>query len=366
MNMRKHTGKEKTMTGKTIAGVELEYREGASDKVYKVEVVESGSGYRVDFAYGRRGSALSAGTKTHDAVPLEQALRIYNRLVKSKTAKGYVEAVPGTAAATSMPKGGRRDTGLRSQLLNAITRAEALALLACDNWCVQEKHDGRRLMIRKTGSDVVAANRNGMAVSAPEAVIAELKTLPCDFVGDGECVGEVWHVFDVLELDGVNFRERPYRDRLRAAETVFGAGVSARAVATATGRAKAAAMAGLESRGREGAVFKDMDSAWNACRPNTGGSALKLKFWNTCSCVVAKANAGRRSVALELGGTGVGNVTVPPNAAMPEPGAVVEIRYLYVQGPRGRLYQPLYMGERDDIGPESCTFETQKLKRKAA
>ncbi len=354
------------MSRNTVAAVDLEYREGSSDKVYRAEVVESGCGYAVNYAYGRRGSALNAGTRTPAAVPLEQALKIYGKLVKSKTAKGYVEAVPGTAAPTAMPEGGRRDTGLRSQLLNAIDRAEAEALLGDEYWCLQEKHDGRRLLIRKAGADVVAANRNGMAASAPESVAAELKAMPHEFVADGECVGEIWHVFDMLELDGEDLRQRPYRERLRAVERVFGAGVHARAVATATGRAKAAALAGLETRGREGAVFKNMDAAWNAGRPNTGGSALKLKFWNTCSCVVAKANAGRRSVALELDGTGVGSVTVPPNTAMPEPGAVVEVRYLYVQGPRGSLYQPVYMGARDDIAPEACTFETQKLKRKAA
>ena len=353
-------------TGKTIAAVDLEYREGASDKVYHAEVVETGSGCVVNCAYGRRGRALNAGTKTPEPVAPDRALKIYNALVKSKTAKGYVGAGSGTVAATAMPEGGRVDTGLRSQLLNAIGREEAEALAGDDDWCLQEKHDGRRLLVRRSGTRVVAANRNGMACSAPAAVVAELKSLPLDFEADGECVGEIWHVFDVLALDREDMRPRPYRDRLRAVETWFGSGVHARAVATATAGMKSAALASLEQRGREGAVFKNLAAAWNPGRPGSGGNALKLKFWNTCSCVVSGANAGRRSVALELEGIRVGSVTVPPNADMPGPGDIVEVRYLYVQGPRGRLYQPVYMGARDDIGPGDCTFAVQNLKRKAA
>ncbi len=95
------------------------------------------------------------------------------------------------------------------------------------------------------------------------------------------------------------------------------------------------------------------------------GTALKCKFWASCSCVVLKVNA-RRSVELELSGRSVGNVTIPPNHEIPVAGQIVEIRYLYVASPGGSLYQPIYLGVRDDVHITDCTFERQGIKYKAA
>ena len=80
--------------------------------------------------------------------------------------------------------------------------------------------------------------------------------------------------------------------------------------------------------------------------------------------MVLRANAGKRSVELGLDDRPAGNVTIPPNHPIPGIGRVVEIRYLYVTGPGGSLYQPVYLGERDDVGPEECTAEAQRLKYK--
>ena len=41
--------------------------------------------------------------------------------------------------------------------------------------------------------------------------------------------------------------------------------------------------------------------------------------------------------------------------------AVVEVRYLYAF-PEGRLYQPVYLGRRDDVGAEACGREQLKFK----
>ena len=44
--------------------ITLYYREGSSDKIYQVAIEEQNGGWVVHFAYGRRGSALTTGTKT--------------------------------------------------------------------------------------------------------------------------------------------------------------------------------------------------------------------------------------------------------------------------------------------------------------
>ena len=71
------------------SSIALEYREGTSDKVYRAAIEQSGEGYVVDFAYGRRGTAMNTGTKTATPVSLAEATGIYTKLVRSKIAKGY-------------------------------------------------------------------------------------------------------------------------------------------------------------------------------------------------------------------------------------------------------------------------------------
>jgi bifunctional non-homologous end joining protein LigD len=44
----------------------------------------------------------------------------------------------------------------------------------------------------------------------------------------------------------------------------------------------------------------------------------------------------------------IGNVKIPANFAVPEPGTLVETRYLYAY-PGGSLYQPVYLGPRNDV-----------------
>jgi len=347
----------------TAVSVDLEYREGSSDKVYRAAIEPSGDGHVVNFAYGRRGSTLNAGTKTQRPVSYDEARKIYEKLVKSKTAKGYRPV--GSGSGLGMIAAQRADTGLRPQLPVAIDADDGHAVrsyLEDDNWGLQEKHDGRRMMIRNQDG-LAACNRNGLATATPAGVAASLREVRTGFVVDGECVGETYYVFDLLEF-GRDIRDCGYAERLAALCGEFGnLGPAVVVVETVTGTLrKKTRFEKLRALNREGAVFKDLDARWSQ---GSSPAAVKAKFWTTCSCVVAAVNA-RRSVALALDGVGVGNVGIPPNAVMPEPGQVVEIRYLYVAGPGGSLYQPVYLGIRDDIGAEACGFGNQHLKYKAA
>lgn len=356
------------MNSKVIESIELRYQEGSSDKVYKASVEQAEAGYVVNFAYGRRGSTMNTGTKTQEPVTLEEAQKVYSKLVKSKTAKGYRALTgSGSTAAIGVTDNTGEDTGLRPQLLNPIDMTEAAVYMNDSNWCVQEKFDGRRLLIRKAGGTVTAANRRGLAVACPNAVIAALEPAATEFVLDGELVGEKLHCFDMLETHNSDMRRLPYSQRLPMLRAYFGTLKCGafEVVHTEYGRTKRRFVEQLRAEGKEGAVFKQLNSVWSAGRPSTGGSALKLKFWESCSCVVSGINR-QRSVELALGGKSVGNVTIPPNHAIPQTGQVVEVRYLYVNAHGGSLYQPVYLGVRGDVLPDECTLELQQLKYKAA
>tara|TARA_Y100001970_G_scaffold232603_1_gene289615 strand:- start:753 stop:1025 length:273 start_codon:yes stop_codon:yes gene_type:complete len=69
--------------------ISLSFTEGASDKVYQAELKEVEGGSNVTFQCGRRGNPLQSGTKTKTPAPYQDAKKIYDKLVKSKTSKGY-------------------------------------------------------------------------------------------------------------------------------------------------------------------------------------------------------------------------------------------------------------------------------------
>ena len=69
--------------------ITLSYREGSSDKVYQASIEPNGGLFVVNFAYGRRGSTLTTGTKTQNPVDHDSARNIYDKLVREKKAKGY-------------------------------------------------------------------------------------------------------------------------------------------------------------------------------------------------------------------------------------------------------------------------------------
>ena len=107
-------------------------------------------------------------------------------------------------------------------------------------------------------------------------------------------------------------------------------------------------------------------------RPNTGGTQLKFKFVESASFVVTARNA-KRSVSLGLfdnkgdGNTLVpaGNVTIPPNHAVPAVGEVCETKFLYAFRESGCIYQPVYVGKRCDIPASECTTDQLKYKSQA-
>ncbi|MCY3018598.1 MAG: WGR domain-containing protein [Planctomycetota bacterium] len=191
----------------------LYFREGTSDKVYRAVLEEKNGGFVVNFAFGRRGSTMQTGTKTNAPIPFQKAKSIYDKLVREKTAKGYTAGPDGTPYAHSENE--QRDTGLRCQLLNSITEAEAEKLLDDPGWWMQEKYDGRRALVKKdeTGA-VTGINRKGLAIGLPEPIVAQAKQIAGTFVIDGECVGDKLYAFDCLEREGIEVAGFPYSKRL--------------------------------------------------------------------------------------------------------------------------------------------------------
>ena len=321
----------------TIQSASLHYREGNSDKVYHAAIEPKGEGYIVTFAYGRRGNTLNTGIKSDIPVPLATATKLFNKLVASKVAKGYQP--DGEAAKPYQQTGDEgRDSGIRCQLLNPIEKEDVPRLLTGRTHCLQEKHDGRRLMVRKQGDEITGINRRGLVVAIPDAIRLAVEHIPYDVLIDGEAVGDTLHAFDLLEVKGNDLRQRRYLDRFAGLIMVVPPNQPAlRWVSTSIDpNDKVEIYEELRSTNREGVVFKEVDAPYSAGRPNSGGPQLKFKFVESASFVVTGHNT-KRSVTLCLYDgdklVPAGNVTIPPNHAVPAPYEVVEIPLL-LQGKR--------------------------------
>jgi bifunctional non-homologous end joining protein LigD len=349
----------------------LYFREGSSDKVYHLALEAKDDGYVVTFAFGRRGGTLATGRKTTGPVSYAQARQIYDRLLKEKTAKGYTPGECGTPFQQT-PQG-QRDTGIRPQLLNPIAEADVAALIASDDWWMQPKYDGQRVLIRKSGEQVTGINRCGLTIALPQPLVDAVRQIPASHgLLDGELVGSVYHGFDLLARGETDLRPLPYAARHDAALNLLDAVRSdaLRYADTATQPAtKQKLYDRLKAADAEGVVFKQRLAPYTPGRPAHGGTQLKCKFWTTVSCIVAQnpgAESDRRSVPVELYDTAgqrvpVGRVSIPSNVPVPQAGAVIEVRYLYAC-PGGSLYQPVFIHRRDDVLPVECSVGQLKYK----
>jgi predicted DNA-binding WGR domain protein len=115
----------------------LVYQAGNSDKVYEVDLSEvAPERYMVNYRYGKRGANLREGAETVTALPLAEAQKVFDRLVRSKVTKGYQEAgtvAPGAVAATiSTPveigeESDARHRAILARLMLAVNNRNAVA-----------------------------------------------------------------------------------------------------------------------------------------------------------------------------------------------------------------------------------------------
>jgi len=344
-------------------------REGSSDKEYNIFIEDSATvpgAYDVRATWGRRGAARDSQYKAN-GVTMLQAEATLMSLKRSKEAKRYREdpslaqgtpltAVPAativsnTAAAPATPE--REYTELKPQLLNPITVDDMETYITSDEWLAQEKLDGKRIMVEVNFGQITASNRRSWKVGIPQDVAEELSKFD-DCILDGELVGGVYYVFDCLGHNGEDLRSDSYMNRFnRLVESVIGDRMLYQVDIVPTAYStddKRNLVKSLEHK--EGVVFKLLSAPHEVGRPNKLGSQLKCKFWSSATCVVSAVNT-KRSIAVSVdspdGFVPVGNVTVPPNHELPNVGDCVEVKYLYAHK-EGSLYQPQYLGTRDDV-----------------
>ena len=344
--------------------VALFMTEGSSDKEYRAQLVQAESGWLVNFQNGRRGKPLRHGTKTAAALPYDQALEVYGKLVKSKKKGGYTESADGRTF-QDLPDG-LEHSGVRLQLLSEVDASNEDGiekLLEDPDWFLQQKHDGERRALIKDGDNVYGTNRDGIIVPlATEVVDALLQFKTKKIIIDGEDMGSHIAVFDLLHLEDGDTKILPFSKRINLLNHMIYTtpGIEA----TGPLRSSTTARSAQEKRslynrarelGQEGLVFKHKDAPYEAGRTI---SQYKVKFKAEATCQVIERNATKRSASIGVlvepmkaddkvpTLLPVGNVTLPPSVEV-KPGDLIEVQYLYAyQG--GSLYQPVFKCHRSD------------------
>lgn len=357
--------------------VKLFFQEGNSDKVYYARIVPAGASvYDVVVQWGRRGSTLSQGKKAVK-VSLEKAQATLDRLVKEKTNKGYeamtaqvkpAEVAPPVGEGSASKSGSvRKKVGRVAQLLNAIEAHEVERLLSDDAVLAQQKLDGNRVLCHVEDGEVLPTNRAGQKTNVPAQVLAGLIHLPKGTVVDGEVVGQVYWLFDVLEFAGRDVTGLSCVERFTLLTDELEPGLSepVRVLESAlTTKQKRSLYERLQHSGAEGIVFKRKDAPYTGGRPSSGGTQLKCKFVSSADVVLVEnaGNAYRMQVfdggkAFDVGRVFSGTTNESRafiDAALGRGERLVaEVRYLYATND-SQLFQPIFVRVRSDKPEKDC------------
>lgn len=345
--------------------ISLYQKHGTTDKEYHAQLKTEGSGWVITMQNGRRGGTLTPRRKFEQPVAYEVAKKEYDKLVRSKKSDGYSEGIEGVQFQDVSFEA--RFTGNVPQLYNEATPKQVIGYLADPEWVLQEKYDGHRRMVQRTGTDVIGSNKKGLQVALPQPVVDCLSYLEDegDLLLDGELLGGSLVVFDVLIVNGRDIRGLPlearlvHLERIKAKLEAAGAD-SLRATSTArTEEEKRMLYALLREKAREGGMFKRLDAPYTAGRPNSGGDQMKNPFIWRATFITGKQKSGKRSVEL-FGVDGdktvfLGYCTIPANHAIPPEGAFIDCDYKYVYVD-GAVAQARYVRERDDVDRADCAI----------
>lgn len=356
-----------------VEKISLYNQTGNSDKVYVVNLIEVSPGsFHVIGFNGRRGTSLTKQEKTQQPVAYRVAKDIYDKLVIKKKKDNYFEGdeINGLVVGSnnSGSTSSTNTSGLLPQLLNSLDLSEAMKYINDDSFMAQEKKDGVRLMTKKADDGVLGSNKRGMFTPLPKTIFDGLMQITAStFVADGEAIGDHYYLFDLLEADNDNLKRLPAQERYLRLQMQFADSEYVHVVETAfTRNEKLNLYTRLMDEGGEGIVFKRKSSTYTEGRPSSGGDQFKLKFVESASCVVIETTIGKRSVKFGLfDGANFfefGKVTIPPNQPIPKPSDIIEVRYLYAYQ-NGALYQPVYLGVRDDIAEIECDISQLKYKQ---
>src|SRR6266702_1553878 len=146
---------------------ELYFQQGSSDKVYHLQLEGAQEQWSVQAQWGRRGSALQSDVKV-TGTTYEEAKRVYDRILREKTGKGYQIAQATTNGNAAISVGLptiKEHSGHTPELLTPIEEPDALRLVQDASWWFQQKFDGRRFAVQKADGKYSGINKLGQVIA---------------------------------------------------------------------------------------------------------------------------------------------------------------------------------------------------------
>lgn len=241
------------------------------------------------------------------------------------------------------------------------TAHDVNSFLNDDKWCMSQKMDGERCVLRASDTAVMGYNRSGEAKAIDGQAHDTLLDIPAGWTFDGEMVNDTYYVFDLLEASGKSLLNHPFTARFTMLEMLLEAKTYGMVLVPHYFYRddKIEKYAVWEEEQVEGAVFKRVDKHYSFGRSRWW---RKAKFVKDVDCVVTAVGVdGKNNLELSVydGETlvSIGKVSAltgdGPNAKV---GDVVKVNTLYATN-SNRLYQPTKPRIRTDKTAEECTMD---------
>ena len=266
---------------------------------------------------GRPPPAEKPARAARARAPRRQATREKRTTGASKRS---AKAEPATDRPAAGTREGQSRTVAAPQFVEVMAAREAAELPAGDDWVYEIKLDGYRGLGIKHGASARVLSRNDRDLSSDfPRVIAALKTLPVgSAMLDGEIVAldgsgkpafqllqnrrtseatVVYYAFDLLELEGEDWRTRPLHER-KAQLTELVAGTDVRLSASFDGPPRTL-IAEVQRLGLEGIIAKRRDSRYES--GERSGAWVKLKLIPEQEFVIGGYKPGNPLESLVVG-----------------------------------------------------------------
>lgn len=239
--------------------------------------------------------------------------------------------------------------------------------LADNEWALEQKMNGSRLVVDGTMGRLRFFNKEGSSTNGPRAALKELEILTSiNAVLDGEVVGKEFWVFDMPACGTLVTPASPWDDRRAALEALFNPKIwkprftRLLPAATTTAR-KRALRKKVWAAGHEGVMLKRRDAPYRMGERTSDW--LKDKNVRTVDCIVQSFGTEKHNMQLTVYRDGelveIGECSrYEGQAPQAKIGDVIEVAFLDAGSPESpRLCQPHAKRLRADKSAASCLLD---------
>lgn len=384
------------MQSTTLPTITLHSTVGGSDKLYQLTIVsvQEPDTYNLVYANGRRTGSLTPGKKPKNPTPLtlSQANTELEALKRHQISRGYHE-LGNCSLCTDEQVGLIVPTSSQTlptinascQLLTPLPKSDDCRTLedflrVCDDllndsrYCAEQKFDGDRMLLYLDAEgNVTAYNRTEGVRGVSSSVTNELQRfrLNAPLMLDGESIRDKFHIFDLLEIQGMDIRTLAFEHRNAQLATLFSHASNLTAlVPTKTffsAADKTALLIQMFEEQKEGIVLKKLSAPYRSERVT---DQFKVKFVSEATFIVTELRPnGKNSVTIALLNqasqiVSAGHVSIRPCIKHVNVNDLLDVRYLYARRSSGHIVQAVAQRIRTDIGRDECTTAQLKYKER--